>query len=182
MEGDFLLSIVFLHPISPKYLTMIYRPATLSDIDDVYELYMEKAANPFLTYDEMDREKFVGIYVGLLQTGTLFVAEMDHEIISTYRLIPKENRQSHTWYLGSFTVKNSMQGRGIGLQVLEHIKKQAIQHNKKRIELTVDINNEGAIRLYKKAGFVIEGQIKMSYRLGATGEYYDEFLMGLVMP
>src|SRR6187431_1600556 len=101
---------------------MIHRPATLNDIDAVYELYMDKVANPYLTYDEMERDKFVDIYVGLLQTNTLFVAELDDEIVSTYRLIPKQNRQAHTWYLGSFTVKNSMQGKGLGLQVLEHIK------------------------------------------------------------
>jgi len=160
---------------------MNHRFATLKDIDTVYELYMEKNANPYLTYDQMERDRFVDIYVGLLQTATLFVVELEHEIISTYRLIPKENRQAHTWYLGSFTIKNNMQGRGLGLQVLEHIKKHAIQDHKKRIELTVDINNDAAIHLYKKAGFEIEGQIKMSYRRGDTGEYYDEFLMGIVI-
>ena len=160
---------------------MIHRLALLKDIDAVYELYMDKTANLYLTYDDMESDKFVDIYVGLLQTATLFVAELDQEIVSTYRLIPKENRQAHTWYLGSFTVKNSMQGRGLGLQVLEHIKKQAIHDRKKRIELTVDINNDAAIRLYKKAGFAIEGQIKMSYTRSDTNEYYDEFLMGYVI-
>ena len=160
---------------------MIHRPATLNDIDAVYELYMDKVANPYLTYDEMEKEKFVDIFVGLLQTTTLFVVELDDEIVSTYRLIPKQNRQAHTWYLGSFTVKNSMQGRGLGLQVLEHIKGIMIQHKKRRIELTVDVNNDAAIHLYKKAGFVIEGQIKMSYRRSDTNEYYDEFLMGITI-
>ena len=88
---------------------MIHRPATLNDIDAVYELYMDKVANPYLTYDEMEKEKFVDIFVGLLQTTTLFVVELDDEIVSTYRLIPKQNRQAHTWYLGSFTVKNNLQ-------------------------------------------------------------------------
>jgi len=160
---------------------MIHRLATLNDINSVYELYMDKAANPYLTYDEMESDKFVDVYVGLLQTASLFVVELDQEIISTYRLISKENRQAHTWYLGSFTIKKKMQGRGLGLQVLEHIKKLAIQVHKKRIELTVDIHNDAAIHLYKKAGFVIEGQIKMSYKRKDTGEYYDEFLMAVII-
>ena len=89
---------------------MIHRLATLNDINSVYELYMDKAANPYLTYDEMESDKFVDVYVGLLQTASLFVVELDQEIISTYRLISKENRQAHTWYLGSFTIKKKMQG------------------------------------------------------------------------
>ena len=160
---------------------MNYRLATLNDIDIVYDLYMDKLANPYLTFDEMEREKFVGVYVRLLQSATLYVVELEQEIISTYRLIPKENRQAHTWYLGSFTIKNTMQGRGLGMQVLEHIKKHAIRAHKKRIELTVDINNDAAIHLYKKAGFVIEGQIKMSYKRADTDEYYDEFLMAVII-
>jgi len=140
---------------------------------------MDKVANPYLTYDEMEKEEFVDIFVGLLQTTTLFVVELDNEIVSTYRLIPKQNRQAHTWYLGSFTVKNNLQGRGLGLQILEHIKDIMTQNNKRRIELTVDINNDAAVHLYKKAGFAIEGQIKMSYRRSDNGEYYDEFLMGI---
>ena len=160
---------------------MTHRLATLKDIDAIFELYMDKAANPYLTYDEMERDKFVDIYVGLLQSATLFVVELDHEIISTYRLIPKENRQAHTWYLGSFTIKKKLQGRGLGLLVLEHIKQTAMQANKKRIELTVDITNDAAIHLYKKAGFEIEGQVKMSYTRSDTGAYYDEYLMGVIV-
>ena len=172
---------VFLQLFTKKYI-MIHRLATLNDIDTVYELYMDKVANPYLTYDEMERDKFVDIYVGLLQTATLFVVELDHEIISTYRLIPKENRQAHTWYLGSFTIKNTMQGRGFGFAGIGAYKKiMRYRTHKKRIELTVDINNDAAIHLYKKAGFVIEGQIKMSYKRSDTGEYYDEFLMAVII-
>ena len=36
------------------------------------------------------------------------------------------------------------------------------------------------IALYKKIGFEIEGRIRNSYRLSATEQFYDEYLMGLI--
>ncbi|MDT3227642.1 GNAT family N-acetyltransferase [Pseudomonas amygdali pv. morsprunorum] len=50
--------------------------------------------------------------------------------------------------------------------------------NVKRLELTVFVDNEPAIALYKKNGFVIEGtHRKFAYR---DGEYIDAFSMAAV--
>jgi RimJ/RimL family protein N-acetyltransferase len=160
---------------------MLHRLATEKDFGTVYELYMDETANPYLTYDPMDQKDFAGIYAAVLQTGSLYVVEQDGEVIGTYRIISKENRQVHTIYLGGFNVKKTFQGKGLGAQIIEHIKKAAMENGKTRIELTVDINNSAAIALYKKTGFAIEGQIKKSYRRNTTNEYYDEFLMGIIL-
>jgi RimJ/RimL family protein N-acetyltransferase len=45
----------------------------------------------------------------------------------------------------------------------------------------VDKYNTRAINLYKKAGFEIEGTIQRSYKLSQSNEYYDEYLMGLLL-
>ena len=125
-------------------------------------MYMEESANPYLTYDPMNREDFTKIYNRLLQTETVFVAETEGSIIATYRLIPKTDRQAHTVYLGSFTIKKDFQGKGFGKKIMEDIKANASTQHKVRIELTVDINNAAAIALYKKAGFDIEGRVRKS--------------------
>jgi len=162
-------------------INMIHRLASSGDFDNIYDLYMEESANPYLTYDPVSKDDFIVIYNQLLKTGTLFVVENEGAIIATYRLIPKTDRQAHTIYLGSFTIKKDFQGKGFGKKILEHIKAYAAEQHKIRIELTVDINNAAAIALYKKSGFDVEGLVRKSYRLSATNEYYDEYLMAVLL-
>lgn len=166
---------------SPGFFIMRYRLASPEDFKDIYELYMEESANPYLTYDPMSKQEFSVIYYQLLETKTVFIAENEGIIIATYRLISKTARQAHTVYLGSFTIRRDFQGKGLGKKILEHIKDYAAADQKIRIELTVDVNNTAAIALYKKAGFAVEGTVRKSYRLNATNEYYDEYLMGALL-
>jgi putative acetyltransferase len=142
---------------------------------------MDSEANPYLTFDFMEREDFKKIYTALLHTHTLYVAEENGEQVGTYCLIPKENRQAHCLYLGSFGVKPSAKGKGYGYRILEEIKQNSKKQGYLRLELTVDIHNDGAIHVYKKAGFETEGHIRKSYRLASTGQYYDEYLMAVLL-
>ncbi|MEO5564765.1 MAG: GNAT family N-acetyltransferase [Chitinophagaceae bacterium] len=160
---------------------MTHRLGSEKDRNAVYDLYMDETGNPYLTYDHMEAKDFIPIYDEVLKTGTLYVTEDNEEIIATYRLIPKSNRQAHIIYLGGFTIKKTLQGKGLGKQILEHIKKTVLPNGKTRIELTVDVNNSGAIALYTKTGFVTEGRIKNSYKRGDTNEYYDELLMAVIL-
>ncbi|MGZ8541933.1 MAG: N-acetyltransferase family protein [Chitinophagaceae bacterium] len=160
---------------------MLHRLASPEDFENIYELYMEESANPYLTYDPVSKQDFSVIYDQLLETKTVFIVENEGRIIATYRLIPKTARQAHTVYLGSFTIRRDFQGKGFGKKILVHIRDYAAGHHKIRIELTVDVNNAAAIALYKKAGFEVEGTVRKSYRLSATNEYYDEYLMAVLL-
>ncbi|MFI5155257.1 MAG: GNAT family N-acetyltransferase [Chitinophagales bacterium] len=160
---------------------MIFRLASQEDFLQLYRLYMDPSSNPWLTYDLMSEDNFRIIFLDILKSKTLYVVEIGQELVSTYRLIPKTDRQAHTIYLGGFTVSYAHRGNGFGRMVLDHIKKDAIEQGKKRIELTVDLYNEAAITLYRKFGFEIEGIIKMSYRLSETNIYFDEYLMALIL-
>ena len=153
----------------------------MCDFDFVYDIYMDEESNPFLTFDPMEREVFNPIYNRLLQTNTLFIAESEGMRIGTYRLIPKENRQAHCLYLWSFGVLPAAKGKGYGYLILEEIKKNSKSYGFLRIELTVDVNNKNALHVYNKAGFEIEGRIRKSYRLAATGQYYDEYMMAVLL-
>ena len=159
---------------------MIHRQAHAKDFDAVYELYMDERANPYLTYDPMDREQFRPIFDSVLKSQTLYVVEGDQGIIGTYRLISKSDRQQHTVYIGGFTIKQNLQGQGLGSKILSFIKTDCSAKGKTRLELTVDVNNAGAIALYKKMGFVVEGVLKNSYKLSSTNLYYDEYLMAYI--
>jgi len=160
---------------------MQHRLAIEKDFDEIYDLYMDRDANPYLTYDLMEKKFFWNIYMELLSTSTLFVVIIDSMMVASYRLIPKNNRQAHIYYLGSFVTNKNLKGQGIGTSVLKYIKEYSFITGRIRIELTVDLHNQPAIHLYKKMGFNIEGIVKKSYRLNDSGEYYDEYLMACIL-
>ena len=160
---------------------MIHRLADAKDFDDVYDLYMDDYANAYLTYDPMSKEAFKPIYASVMNTGTLYVVEQNGEVIATYRLISKTDRQQHTVYLGGFTIKDTSRGKGLGAKVLDAIKEQCRENKKIRLELTVDVDNIAAIGLYKKGGFVTEGTVRKSYKLSRTNQFYDEYLMAVIL-
>lgn len=163
-------------------MQLSYRLAESRDLQAVFDLYMDQSSNPYLTYDPMSYEAFSSLFTSILQEKNLFVAETDGEIVGTYRLIQKTHRQSHILYLGGFTVKTSMKGKGLGFEILKHIVNVAEAGSLKRIELTVDTENQAAISLYRKVGFQIEGKLKNNYRLLSTGKLYDEYVMALLLP
>ena len=158
---------------------MFHHLAEKKDFDAVYDLYMDEYANAYLTYDPMSKEEFLPIFKELLASKTLYVVQDGEETIATYRLVPYTARQAHT-VLGAFTIRSGSQGKGIGAQILSDIKKACEKENKIRIELTVDKDNMRAINLYKRMGFEIEGTVRKSYRLGRTGQFYDEYLMAVL--
>src|SRR5829696_4238860 len=98
---------------------MQHRLATPGDFDFIYHVYMDEGANPYLTYDPMERAAFIPIYEELLASHTLYVAEEGGQSIATYRLIPKTYRQAHCAYLGSFGIDPRWKGKGYGFKVLE---------------------------------------------------------------
>ena len=159
---------------------LLFRKATPDDRIYIFDLYMNEKANPYLTYDPMPKEAFGTLYKELIASGTLYVASDGEKIVSTFRLISKSHRQSHVLYLGSFVTHVSLQGKGIGTKSLIYIREYAQANGFRRIELTVDLHNDPAIHLYKKAGFEIEGIVRKSYYLKSTGMYYDEYLMSLL--
>jgi putative acetyltransferase len=165
----------------PQANDLNIRLALQQDVNAVYDLYMDKVANPFLTYDPMDRESFMSIYSELLPTATLYVVEMAQRVIGSFRLIPKKDRQAHTIYLGGFVVHHSVKGRGVGTKILSYIVQLAGNQGKTRIELSVDTENTPAIKLYEKIGFVVEGRIRNSYKRLPEKRYFDEYLMGLIL-
>lgn len=160
---------------------MQHRLITQNDFEALYNLYMDESANAYLTYDPMPTEEFNVVFNELLATATVYAVEWNNEVVATYRLVNNKYRQSHIIYIGSFAVKSNMKGKGIGTNILRHIKQRALAIGKKRIELTVAINNNVAVQLYQKNGFEIEGILKKNYSLNSTGEYYDEYLMSLIL-
>jgi Acetyltransferases, including N-acetylases of ribosomal proteins len=66
------------------------------------------------------------------------------------------NRIKHSAYIVVGILEN-YRGKKIGTKLFEELEKWAENNFIYRLELTVMTNNEGAVMLYKKMGFKIEG-------------------------
>ncbi len=84
------------------------------------------------------------------------------------------NRVKHSAYIVA-GILSGHQGKGIGKSLFAALDKWAESSGITRLELTVMKHNESAVSLYKKMGFVIEGEKPNS--LIVDGQYIDEYYM-----
>lgn len=90
-----------------------------------------------------------------------FVAELNDEIVGNLGFeVFVNSRRRHAGSFG-MGVKDEYQNKGVGSALMSSMIELADNWlNLRRLELTVFVDNEPAIALYKKFGFVIEGESK----------------------
>jgi len=88
---------------------------------------------------------------------------------------PNSPRRRHVGQIG-MAVRDDWHGKGVGTALMQAVVDLADKWlNLRRLELEVYIDNEPAIRLYKKFGFVIEGtKVEYAFR---DGHYVDTYMM-----
>jgi RimJ/RimL family protein N-acetyltransferase len=88
------------------------------------------------------------------------------------------NRIKHSCYLVIGILRDYAR-KGIGTTLFQEMEKWARLNSIERLELTVMIHNEAAIKLYKKMGFRVEGLKEKSLRV--DGKYIDEYYMSKIL-
>jgi L-phenylalanine/L-methionine N-acetyltransferase len=159
----------------------MFKKATAVDFPFVYSMYMNEIINPHLLYEKMSEEAFKPIYAKLLEQEILYIFQYNNEDVGMFKLIPHTYRSAHIVYLGSFAIHPTFAGQGLGLKMLNEIISHAKENNFKRIELSAGAQNEKAIALYKKAGFVEEGILKKYTYFKSEDRYIDEVMMSYIM-
>jgi len=108
------------------------------------------------------------------------VACVEGEIVAMggLDLFPKSPRRRHVGHIG-LAVHDDWQSKGVGTALMKALIDLADKWlNLSRLELTVFADNEPAVKLYKKLGFVVEGtHKKYAFR---DGEYVDCYAMARV--
>lgn len=109
---------------------------------------------------------------------TSIVAVLDGRIVGVAGLIQGRGRRSHVAEI-YMSVHDDHRRRGIGTALLAALVDAADNWlNVRRIELTVYVDNEPGIRLYKKFGFEIEGTRRAdAFR---AGKFVDSLMMARV--
>lgn len=105
------------------------------------------------------------------------VACVENEVVGQLGLhtFPNNPRRRHVGQIG-MAVRDDWQGRGAGSALMEAATDLADRWlNLSRLELEVYTDNEAAIGLYKKFGFIVEGTlVRFAYR---NGDYTDAYMM-----
>lgn len=110
------------------------------------------------------------------------VACVENEVVGqlTVHTAPGSPRRRHVGSLG-MAVRDDWQGKGIGTALMQASIDLADKWlNLLRLELEVFVDNEPAIRLYKKFNFQVEGtKVRFGFR---DGKYVDVYMMARLKP
>lgn len=167
-------------------MNYIIREADIEDAENVIEyIKIVSDETDFLISDSSERNFTVKKEKEFLQNiqssilEKIFLFEIENKIVGMCSIEGiNKIRIKHRVDLAITVLKNYW-GNKIGEKLIDY----AIQYCKsnciKKIELTVRIDNERALKLYKKFGFEIEGEIKNFIYL--NGNYYNCYYMGLLL-
>jgi len=113
-------------------------------------------------------------------TSTLLVGTIDDEIVCVGSIsAPKRERIAHQCNL-AMSVLKAFWGLGVGTYLLSALIDFAKSTGKLEIiHLQVLVNNERAIALYKKMGFIEIGVFPKFAKI--NGQYFDDILMNLYL-
>jgi RimJ/RimL family protein N-acetyltransferase len=131
-----------------------------SDKNEMYRAFKES-----LEELRMERDKI------------FLVGKLDDKIVGFVGVQRKSGRMSHVGEVG-ISVHPNYWNRGFGTRLLKAAVEKAKEEGFLRLELETLASNKAMIRAAEKAGFKIEGIMKM--RVNRNGKYEDEVLMGIV--
>lgn len=117
----------------------------------------------------------IGAFTQTLEQATLFGAFDNDELCGIVCFVACEGAQdNHIGHLYQMYVKSSVQGKGIGLLLIQELLDYA-HPIVRQVHLGVGTNNHSALALYKRSGFEIYGTEPRA--LCVSGTYIDEHLM-----
>ena len=161
---------------------LIVRPAATADADALVNLGRSVAAEPdlWLTYNRRSSDERRSVKsLRRDPNAAVFVAEASTGVVGRVSIARDGNPVSHHVAELGLMVAAGERRRGIGTALLEEAAKWARASGVTKLELHVFPHNEPAIALYRKLGFVEEGQRRRHYRI--AGRYVDAILMALYL-
>ncbi|SDQ56706.1 GNAT family N-acetyltransferase [Virgibacillus salinus] len=165
---------------------MIVREVETSDAENLANLIKQvDESSQYMLWEAGERniksENQLKVINGIknAENSTILVAEKDNELVG-YLIVIGGNaqRNKHSAYIVIGILKG-YRGKGIGKQLINKLEQWAVNQNVSRLELTVVTKNEGALSLYKKLGFEIEGTKRNSLLL--NDEFVDEYYMSKLL-
>ncbi|MPM20661.1 L-amino acid N-acetyltransferase AaaT [bioreactor metagenome] len=162
-------------------MDFIIRPVKLSDAADIAQLRcMPGVFETTLGHPASRVEQSEKFLAGMGDNSFEFVAEAQGKVIGMGGIsIFPGARLRHSAGFG-IMVHKEWQNRGVGTAIMKAVLDMADNWLMlERVELGVFADNVGAIRLYERMGFVVEGRKR--HAAIKNGEYADEIIMARLL-
>ena len=167
-------------------MNYLIREANIEDAKNVIEyIKIVSDETDFLISDSSERKFTVKKEKEFLQNiqssilEKIFLFEIENKIVGMCSIEGiNKIRIKHRVDMAITVLKNYW-GNKIGEKLIDYAIEYCKSNCIKKIELTVRIDNKRALKLYKKFGFEIEGEIKNFIYL--NGNYYNCYCMGLLL-
>lgn len=153
------------------------RHATEADFDDLYTLYMDSLVNRFLVFDPMPPGTFREVFDSFIAERDFYVYEEAGSIVAALTVTRGSMRMKHVATLGTVAVHLDEHGSGIGSVFLSKVLAKLASEGMRRVDLTVDADNEAGIEFYRRLGFHSEGVLHDYIRREGSSEYVDNIMM-----
>lgn len=159
---------------------MIIRQIDAEDAEKYLTLNKKLDESGFMLYKPGERQTTVEQQAMMIKRvlsdehSTILVAESDQQIVGFIGAIGNSvERKKHCAYLALGVAENH-RGNGLATELFNHVFAWAKATEMTRLELTVIQENTKAVSLYKKLGFIIEGEKINSLMVNgqAVNEYY----------
>ncbi|MDA1477866.1 GNAT family N-acetyltransferase [Bacillus changyiensis] len=159
---------------------MIIRPIAVSDAQQFVEFSKKLDESGFMLYEPGERKTTVEEQRESIEriqserNSIFFVVEVDNKIVGFISALGgKVKRNQHSAYL-VLGVLEEYQGQGIATKLFHQVFEWAKEVEISRLELTVMKDNIKAFNLYRKMGFILEGEKVHSLTLNGkpVNEYY----------
>lgn len=124
----------------------------------VHELHVNWRPDLFLSVDEVISKEY---FEEMIQAKEIFVAKMQNEIVGyiTFNIKEKSNpsmRYRKQLQIEAICVDEKNRGKGIGTILLRYVKEFGKENDCTDMYLTVNEENENAIKAYEKFGFKVK--------------------------
>ena len=161
------------------------RRAVPEDAEDVLAMMRQSLDEPHLNMTRetfritLDDERAFLERVSRSQSDAFLIALEGESVVGNIWVRGGfEDVRAHVADVGVAVVPTH-QGRGVGSRLIEAGLAWAREQKFVRIELSVDEANVGAVRLYERFGFAVEGRHKAMFR--RRGEFVDTLSMALLL-
>ena len=157
--------------------TSVIRPATSADRDAIWSILQPvfRAGDTYAIDPDISRD--AGLDYWFSSEKTVFVFEDEAGILGTYYI--KQNQAgggAHVCNCGYITSEQA-RGRGVAGRMCEHSQRVAVELGFRAMQFNFVVStNEGAIRLWKKLGYEIVGNLPHAFRQ-SSGSYVDAHVM-----
>jgi ribosomal protein S18 acetylase RimI-like enzyme len=133
----------------------IKRISTANDYDWAFELMLETTASYIYKVLDMMKISLDEFKDMMKKTGEVYILKENEKPIGFYWIETRD----HRLHIHAICIHKDHQGKGYGKYLMNEIfeKREVGIH---AIELGVEMNNDVAITLYKKLGFIIVNQLE----------------------